>query len=122
MVTDVARLRARAVAHISGPSSPYPNFVNSGGELQEFTPLGGESWRVYGVQNGQTAFYIDLSASGRVTPRTVTPGGNAPQPVPPGNEEQGDGCGGPVREMTDRRLADCLGRFADELRRRSGGE
>ncbi|WP_200827305.1 hypothetical protein [Thermomonospora echinospora] len=125
-VASLGTLKAQAVAHISGPSSPYPNFLNSGGALQEFVPLGGDTWRVYGVQNGQTAFYIDLSATGRVRPKTVAPGqdgqeGEDPKVTAPSGEEKDrrEGCGRSVREMTDRQLTECLGELADELRRRS---
>ncbi|RAY15575.1 hypothetical protein DPM19_07210 [Actinomadura craniellae] len=117
-VASLNTLNAQAVAHISGPSSPHPNFLNSGGSLQEFLPLGGEMWRVYGVQNGQTVFYIDLSATGRTEPRTVRGQAAAPPPAP-GAGPAATGCGRPVAELSPKELADCLGRFADELQRRA---
>lgn len=119
LVASLGTLRARAVAHISGPSSPYPNFLNSGGELQEFVPMGGGAWRVYGVQDGRTAFYIDLSVSGRDRPKTVSSAQREPEAEEEAGERAGGECGRPLRELTDRQLADCLGEFADELRRRS---
>lgn len=118
-IASLATLKAQAVAHVSGPASPFPNFLNSGGRLQEFLPLGGDLWRVYGVQNGQTVFYVDLTATGRVKPKTVAPGSSGDQAQPPSPSPTRSGCGRPVRELTDRQLAECLGQFAGEVRRRA---
>jgi hypothetical protein len=113
-IVSLPTLNAKAVAYVSGPSSPYPNFLNSGGDLQEFLPLGGDRWRVYGIQNGQTVFYVDLSANGSVQPKTVAPGaGSAPKPA--GKQT----CATSPKELSDKVLAQCLATLADELRRRN---
>lgn len=117
-IASLPSLHAKAVAYVSGPSSPHPNFLNSGGELQEFLPSGGGQWRVYGVQNGQTVFYVDLAATGNVQPKTVVPG--APKETDePGKPAKELTCASPAKDLPDDLLARCLGDLADELRRRA---
>jgi hypothetical protein len=113
-IVSLPTLNAKAVAYVSGPSSPYPNFLNSGGALQEFLPLGGERWRVYGIQNGQTVFYVDLSANGSVQPKTVAPGAKS-APKPAGTQT----CATAPKDLSDQVLASCLADLAAELRRRT---
>ncbi|GAA3242169.1 hypothetical protein [Actinocorallia longicatena] len=115
-VVSLPNLDAKAIAYVSGPQSPYPNFLNSGGALQEFMPLGGGKWRVYGVQNGQTVFYIDLASTGALQPKTVLPG--APQAAAPSKDLT---CASPPKDLPDRLLAQCLSDLASELRRRNPG-
>jgi hypothetical protein len=99
-----------------------PTFLNTGGKLEEFTPLGGDMWRVYGVRRGLTEFYVDLSIIGRTAPRTVDVAGDttAGQPNQPGRPPAvATGCGKAPAQLTSKELTNCLGALADELRRRS---
>jgi hypothetical protein len=92
------------------------------GTLEQFIPLGGQQWRVYGVDDGQTLCYIDLSVDGQVQPRTVRrpTEETAPPPSAPGEKPPAKtGCGRPPGDLGDRQLAECLADFADELRRRA---
>jgi hypothetical protein len=94
--------------------------VSCGGELEQFIPLGGQNWRVYGVDGGQTLCYIDVSVNGQVQPRTVARPGAETAPAAPGTGQGAKSeCGRPPGEMGDRQLAECLADFADELRRRA---
>lgn len=100
-----------------------PTFLNTGGKLEEFTPLGGDMWRVYGVRRGLTEFYVDLSIIGRTEPRTVNvSGGSTPgQPNQPGKIPAATAaCGKAPAQLSNKDLANCLGSLADELRRRGG--
>jgi hypothetical protein len=93
-----------------------PTFLNTGGRLEEFTPLGEDMWRVYGVRRGLTEFYVDLSIVGRVEPRTVNV---SAKPVKPPVATAN--CGRRPSQMSDQELANCLSSLGDELRRRDGG-
>ncbi|HEX2313933.1 MAG TPA: hypothetical protein VHJ17_09375 [Thermomonospora sp.] len=121
-VVNLAAMHAKAVNVLTAAGSAHANFLNSGGRLEQYIPLGGGTWRVYGVQNGQTIFYMDLSADDQFQPRTVTVG-TREQPPKTGGERPSPGgttdCGKPLDQLDDRQLADCLGDFADELRRRA---
>jgi hypothetical protein len=110
-----------------------PFVQQTGAELEQFIPLGADRWRVYGVRSGQTAFYIDLSATDQIQPKAVAPGGqevpSAGTPATPGAPSgptaastpgKATDCGTSPAKLTDRQLARCLADFADELRRRSG--
>ncbi|MBC6460819.1 hypothetical protein [Actinomadura sp. HBU206391] len=99
--------------------------VACAGTLEQFIPLGGQEWRVYGVDGGQTLCYIDVSVNGQVQPRTVqrpTEGTEETTPPPSGSEEPRPSksqCGRSPTELGDRQLAECLADFADEVRRRA---
>ncbi|WP_255949696.1 hypothetical protein [Streptomyces odontomachi] len=92
-----------------------PTFLNTGGKLEEFTPLGNDMWRVFGVRRGLTEFYVDLSIVGRVEPHTVNV---SRTPDKPGATTTN--CGTRPSDMSDKELANCLGALGDELRRRDG--
>jgi hypothetical protein len=115
---NVANLNALTNKATDAVRGIDPTFLNTGGRLEEFTPLGGDMWRVYGVRRGLTEFYVDLSITGRISPRTVnvssTPnsGGKTTPTV--------SGCGKPPAEMSNKELANCIGALGDELRRRNG--
>lgn len=103
-----------------------PTFLNTGGKLEEFTPLGGDMWRAYGVRRGLTEFYVDLSATRRVQPKTVSVTGTpAPAPEKTAKTQQAGArdaaCPKPRAEMNEREIADCMTVLAEELRRRNGG-
>lgn len=100
-----------------------PTFLNTGGRLEEFTPLGGDMWRVYGVRRGLTEFYVDLSITGRTEPRTVDVSGTATQPTNPGGKVAATvtECAKPAARMSSKELTNCIGALVDELRRRDGG-
>jgi len=70
---------------------------------------------VYGVRRGLTEFYVDLSITGRISPRTVNVSGTPPEKNPAVT-----GCGKPPGQMSTKELANCLGALSDELRRRNG--
>jgi hypothetical protein len=90
-----------------------PTFLNTGGKLEEFIPLGGDMWRVYGVRRGLTEFYVDLSIVGRVQPKTVT------LTQAPVQKQPASACAEPPAQMTETEIADCMSQLAAELRRRS---
>ncbi|GAA2071083.1 hypothetical protein [Actinomadura alba] len=100
--------------------------ASCGGTLEQFIPLGGQDWRVYGVDGGQTLCYIDVSVNGQVQPRTVRqPTAESGRPAPSSGAEQGRRpekaeCGRAPDELNDRELAECLADFAEEVRRRAG--
>ena len=112
---NVANLNALTNKATDAVRGLDPTFLNTGGRLEEFTPLGGDMWRVYGVRRGLTEFYVDLSITGRISPRTVNVSG-----TPPAQDKTVTGCGRPPGELSNRELPNCLGAFADELRRRNG--
>jgi hypothetical protein len=114
---NVANLNALTNKATDAVRGLDPTFLNTGGKLEEFTPLGGDMWRVYGVRRGLTEFYVDLSITGRTSPRTV----NVTSSPTEGEKTPAvTGCGKPPAEMTTRELTNCLGALADELRRRNG--
>ena len=52
-----------------------PGFISSGGQLSEFTPVGGNMWRAYGELNGRVVYLLDIDATGTVSPvLTSVPG------------------------------------------------
>jgi hypothetical protein len=112
---NVANLNALTNKATDAVRGLDPTFLNTGGRLEEFTPLGGDMWRVYGVRRGLTEFYVDLSITGRTSPRTVNVSGTPPEKTPVVT-----GCGKTPGEMTTRELANCLGALSDELRKRNG--
>jgi len=113
---NVANLNALTNKATDAVRGVDPTFLNTGGRLEEFTPLGGDMWRVYGVRRGLTEFYVDLSITGRTSPRTVNVSGTPP----PAGTKAVTGCGKPPAQLGNRELAACLGAFADELRHRNG--
>jgi hypothetical protein len=99
-----------------------PTFLNTKGELEEFTPLGGDMWRVYGVRRGITEFYVDLSAIGRTAPRTVSVTGTTPSAQrPPAQANRPTPCGKQPQQMNQREIAECMAALAHELRDRPPG-
>jgi hypothetical protein len=127
----VANLNTLVGQATNAVRSADPTFLNTKGELEEFTPLGGDMWRVFGVRRGITEFYVDLSATGRTAPRTVAvagappagqtpPAGQAPQPgqTPAPSASP---CAKPPRQMDQREIADCMKALSDELRTRQPG-
>jgi hypothetical protein len=98
-----------------------PGFISSGGQLLEFTPVGGNLWRAYGELNGRVVYLLDVDATGSVAPvlTGVSPlGGSAG-----GSAGGGSGtavCGKPLASLTTAQLAFCLRTFADQLAARAG--
>ena len=135
----VANLNTLVAQATDAVRTTDPTFLNTRGELEEFTPLGGDMWRVFGVRRGITEFYVDLSATGRTAPRTVavagsrpdgdtsggnTPAGDAPggAPSPSPSSSPGAGaCGKPPERMSEREIADCMTALGEELRKRGPG-
>jgi hypothetical protein len=97
-----------------------PTFLNTGGTLEEFTPLGGDMWRVYAVRRSLTEFYIDVSTTGRVQPTTVQVKGNGTAPSTNADGRQ-TVCSTSPAQMTARQLTDCMASLVDEMRRRNAG-
>jgi hypothetical protein len=104
--------------------------AQNGAELEGFIPQGGDRWRVYGVRNGQTVFYINLSASDQLQPETVMAGTGgelpaqpapAPTPSPTPQPTATTDCGKPPAQLDNKQLAHCRADLGDELRRRNGG-
>jgi hypothetical protein len=97
-----------------------PGFVSSGGQLLEFTPLGGNLWRAYGELNGRVVYLLDIDATGRFSP-TLT------SVSPLGSGAGGSGastanavCGRPLSSLSTSQIATCLREFADQLATREG--
>jgi hypothetical protein len=113
---NVANLNALTNKATDAVRGIDPTFLNTGGRLEEFTPLGGDMWRVYGVRRGLTEFYVDLSITGRVSPRTVNVSGTPPTD----RSKTVAGCGKPPAQMSGAELANCIAALGEELRRRDG--
>jgi hypothetical protein len=96
-------------------------FLNTGGSLEEFTPLGGDMWRVYGVRDGLVQYYVDVSASGRVQPATYTATGTVPSGRPPAEPRPTTDCGEPPAKLTVQQLTACLASLAGALQQREAG-
>lgn len=116
--------------------SQDPAFVSSGGRIVEYLPLDNTTWQVYAERGGQPVYVITIPRdeaiskptigrildNGTVLPsQAVTVGGsNTGQPnqtTPPQGGSQ-VGCDKPVDTMSEPELASCMGKFADEYRRR----
>jgi hypothetical protein len=101
-----------------------PGFISSGGQLLEFTPVGGNMWRAYGELNGRVVYLLDIDATGRFAPTltSVSPTGAAPG----SGSGSGSGaastalCGRPLSSLTTQQIAFCLRQFADQLSQREG--
>jgi len=101
-----------------------PGFISSGGQLLEFTPVGGNMWRAYGELNGRVVYLLDIDATGQFAPTltSVSPAGTASGP----GSGSGSGaastalCGKPLSSLTTQQIAFCLRQFADQLSQREG--
>lgn len=107
-----------------------PGFISSGGQLVEFTPVGGNRWRAYGEVNGRVVYLLDVDATGTVAPQltSVSPlGGAAGGGTAGGGVSGGTGsgtgtavCGKPLSSLTTAQLAFCVREFANEIATRAG--
>jgi hypothetical protein len=103
-----------------------PGFISSGGQLLEFTPVGGSMWRAYGELSGRVVYLLDVDATGSVAPvlTSVSPlGGAGGGGGGVGGAGGGSGtavCGKPLASLTTGQLAYCLRVFADQLAARAG--
>ena len=102
-----------------------PGFTTARGELRELVPQGGDMWRIYGEVKGYTTDYIEMSATGRVTPKVVTLGGSAPGLALPGLPAQAPGTKPPAdpcikgqKEMNSAEKAACIKALVDDLAKR----
>jgi len=118
MIANLAALNAKA--SLIG--------AQNGANLEGYIPLGADRWRVYGVRNGQTVFYINLSVNDQLQPETVMSGASGESPSqqapPPSQSPQPTtttDCGKPPAQLDNKQLARCLADLGDELRRRNGG-
>ncbi|MFC5744470.1 hypothetical protein [Actinomadura rugatobispora] len=114
----VANLNTLVGQATNAVRSTDPTFLNTKGELEEFTPLGGDMWRVFGVRRGITEFYVDLSATGRTAPKTVAVAGTPPAGRAPAPASGASPCAKQPRQMNEREIADCMTALAEELRDR----
>jgi len=101
-----------------------PGFISSGGQLLEFTPVSGNTWRAYGELNGRVVYLLDIDATGRFTPTLTS--------VSPTGATSGTGtgrgsgaastaiCGRPLSSLTSQQITFCLREFADQLAQRDG--
>ena len=103
-----------------------PGFISSGGQLLEFTPLGGNMWRAYGEFSGRVVYLLDIDATGRLSPAltSVTPlGTGSGSGAGSSGSAGGSGsavCGKPLSSLSTSQLATCLREFADQLSVREG--
>jgi len=103
-----------------------PGFISSGGQLLEFTPVGGDTWRAYGELSGRVVYLLDIDATGKFAPTltSVSPAGAATGPGSgPGSGSATPGtalCGRPLSSLTTQQIAFCLRQFADQLSQREG--
>jgi hypothetical protein len=103
-----------------------PGFITSRGELRELVPLGGDMWRIYGEVRGYTTDYIEMSATGRVTPKVVTleagsvPGAVVPglPAAAPGGKAPADPCAKGQKGMSAEEKASCIKALVDDLAKR----
>lgn len=125
-VPNADQLLSQALTYLG---SERPGFTTAKGELRELVPLGGDMWRVYGEVKGYTTDYIDISATGRVTPKVVTLNNTPGMAAVPGLPVQPSGkpgtpvqaCGKPIAQMkTDEKVA-CIKALTDDLAKRQGG-
>jgi hypothetical protein len=97
-----------------------PGFISSGGQLLEFTPVAGNSWRAYGELNGRVVYLLDIDATGTVAPTLTsvsTIGGAA------GGTSGAVAtavCGQPLSTLSTAQLAFCLQVFANQMATRAG--
>ncbi|WP_433334555.1 hypothetical protein [Spirillospora sp. CA-294931] len=112
----VANLNTLVSQATNAVRSTDPTFLNTNGKLEEFTPLGGDMWRVFGVRRGITEFYVDLSAVGRTAPKTVSVSG-----TPPAERPKTTACAKTPQQMNQQELADCMAALATEVRNRKPG-
>jgi hypothetical protein len=99
-----------------------PGFISSGGDLLEFTPVGGDMWRAYGELNGRVVYLLDIDATGKVAPTltSVSPiGPNSGSGGPAGSPGTAV-CGKPLASLSTAQLAFCLQQFANQLSTREG--
>ncbi len=98
-----------------------PGFISSGGQLSEFTPVGGNMWRAYGELNGRVVYLLDIDATGSVSPvLTTVPGIGGPGDAAGAPGASTAVCGKPLSSLSTSQLALCLREFADQLATREG--
>jgi hypothetical protein len=99
-------------------------FRANGGHLIEFTPIDGDTWRVFGEMGGQVVYRLDISASRRVAPKLVSLGAYDEQQSSsqsdPGQPQDNSGCVTDLSTLSGGDLAKCLRSVTDEASRRLG--
>jgi hypothetical protein len=97
-----------------------PGFISSGGQLLEFTPVGGNTWRAYGELNGRVVYLLDIDATGSVAP-TLTSVSTIGGPAGGTSGAAATAvCGQPLSTLSTAQLAFCLRVFADQMATREG--
>jgi hypothetical protein len=100
-------------------------FRSNGGRLIEFTPIDGDTWRVFGEMGGQVVYQLDISATNKMAPKLVSIGSytDAQEGV---ESSSGDGtpltasseCVADLASLDDTTLASCLSAVTGEVQQR----
>lgn len=108
-------------------------FIPSGGKIVEYLPLDKNTWQVYAERGGAPVYVITIpvgAAKANPTIATITQDGLVLQPRTVNMSQEGRqqpdpsdpsdtvGCSKTPAQMSEPELAQCLGQFADEYRRR----
>lgn len=107
-------------------------FRSNGGRMIEFTPINGDTWRVFGEMGGQVVYQLDISASNKIAPKlvslsrtdaddgAVSPEEDAAQDVETPSAGDGSACGPDLGQLDNAALAACLNAVSSELQQRLG--
>lgn len=98
------------------------------GKLIEFTPIDGDTWRVFGEMGGQVVYQLDISASKKIAPRLVSVGAYGTEEKPQGNASA-EGtqlgvsqCAPDLSKLDNAALSSCLDSVTGEVQKRLAGQ
>lgn len=96
-------------------------FRSNGGSLIEFTPVNGDTWRVFGEMGGQVVYRLDISASNKIQPTLVRVGTFGASETPTSNGDLPlSQCIEDVSSLSNEALASCLDSVTSEVYQRLG--
>lgn len=106
-------------------------FRSNGGRMIEFTPIDGDTWRVFGEMGGQVVYQLDISATNKMAPKLVslsrtdsddedasTEGDSSQGDAPPASGSSS--CMADLGQLDNAALADCLNAVSSEMQLRFG--
>ena len=94
-------------------------FKSNGGKLIEFTPIDGDTWRVFGEMGGNVVYQLDVSASHKVAPTLVSLDAySSAQTVPGASAPAGTTCKAELSSLDNASLSSCLKSVTDEVQKR----
>ena len=104
-------------------SRQNPGFFSAKGEIKEFTPASNNTWRAFGVIDGDPRFVVTIDPNGDNRPSiTDIRGGTTVKTAAPSGAEPTeitDACALPLTEQTPDQLVSCAQAALDELKRRT---